>query len=82
MGKKYSLLEFFDEIFVDFQAEILHSSPSIRENHRGRVIGQLAFGFSVAANQRQEQSEMEKTKKEYLITSLETNRSYMRTSLR
>lgn len=48
----YSLLEFFDEIFVNFQAEILHSSLLVREHDRRGVIRQLAFGFSVAANQR------------------------------
>lgn len=57
MGEKYSLLEFFDEIFVDLQAEILHSRPSVRENHRGRVVRQLAFGFGVATNERHKHSQ-------------------------
>lgn len=46
---QYSLLEFFDEIFVNLQAEILDSSMVIREYHRRSVIRKLAFGFGVAA---------------------------------
>lgn len=42
-----SVLKFFNKIFVNLHAEILHCGPGVRQHHWGCIIWQLAFGFGV-----------------------------------
>ena len=50
----YLLFKFFDKIFVNLHAEILHCGPGVRQHHWGRIIGQLALGFGVTRTQREQ----------------------------
>ena len=42
-----SIFKFFDKIFVNLHAEILHNDPGVRQHHWGCIICQQALGFYV-----------------------------------